>query len=170
MRELTFNGFLTRYVKELSYQNTTSVYKLVREAAESNPRLYEPLFLYVNLTGKEDEFFNAVKRTPKFMKEKLPDIRITASFTDFDSLPPEYGKVYASFLHQKNRSANDAHSKQLMYGKIMRLKEKKHVTNYRIYTDLKLNPSNFNSFIKHGDVSKYSLDKLRSVIGYLEAQ
>ena len=46
MRELTFVGFLSRYVRELSMSGTNSISKLAREAATNNYRLREPLLLY----------------------------------------------------------------------------------------------------------------------------
>ena len=52
MRELTFEGFLRRYVRELSAQDTLDVSKLAQEAQQEKPRLREPLFLYAMETGK----------------------------------------------------------------------------------------------------------------------
>jgi len=168
MRELTFKGFLKQYVQTLSYQNTTNIYKLVRETAERNPRLYEPLFLYISITEKTEEFYNAVNKTPEFNRDRLLDIEITESFNDYNNLPIEYTKVHESYQYRKNRNATDNNTKQLMHGRIKKLQNEKQISNYRIYSDLEMNPGNFNSFIKHGDVNKYSLDKLREVISYLE--
>ena len=52
MRELTFPGFLKSYVRELSLSHSTGVRVLAREAAERNPRLREPLYLYALFTGQ----------------------------------------------------------------------------------------------------------------------
>ena len=46
MRELTFVGFLSRYVRDLSMSGTNSISKLAREADKANARLREPLLLY----------------------------------------------------------------------------------------------------------------------------
>ena len=53
MRELTFRGFLTQYVKQLAAEKTNSLYKLAAEAGSNNPRLREPLLLYAVYTQKE---------------------------------------------------------------------------------------------------------------------
>ena len=45
MRKLSFEGFLKRYVVELSGVQTTNVHKLADCLCE-NPRMKEPLFLY----------------------------------------------------------------------------------------------------------------------------
>ena len=46
MKELTFVGFLSLYVRELSMSGTNSISKLASEAATDNYRLREPLLLY----------------------------------------------------------------------------------------------------------------------------
>ena len=64
---------------------------------------------------------------------------------------------------------NDDNIKKLMLDKIIRLKSEKNISNYRIYTDLKLNPGNFNSFIKNRNIKKLSLSNTRETLNYLEA-
>ena len=44
--------------------------------------------------------------------------------------------------------------------------QKKKLTNYRLYTDLKLNPGNVNAWLKHNDSSKMSLDCARQIYKY----
>jgi hypothetical protein len=80
----------------------------------------------------------------------------------------EYQKVYNSYLAEKNKVKNEAHTKQLMRNRILKLKSEKKVSNYKIYTDLKLNPGNMNAFLKKGDTSKISLQTARMTIDYLE--
>lgn len=46
--------------------------------------------------------------------------------------------------------------------------KKSGVSNYRIYTDLKLNPGNLNAWLKHGDSSKVSLYTARKTLQYME--
>jgi len=167
MKELTFEGFLKRYVRNLSRQNTNDIFKLVHEAATDNSRLYEPLYLYACFSEKVDIFNRAIKASPSFDRSRLPDCAVN-SVSDLSRLPYEYRKVYDSYEYYKNRMKNDNHTKSLMLEKIKRLQTNKNVTNYRIYTDLKLNPGNFNSFMKHENVGKCSLDTVRKVVSYLE--
>ena len=61
----------------------------------------------------------------------------------------------------------DNHIKSLILDKIIKLQKEKHITNYRIYKDLKINPGNFNSFIKNRNLNKLSLNKSREVYNYL---
>ena len=55
-----------------------------------------------------------------------------------------------------------------MRSKILRLQKAKQITNYRIYTDLKLNPGNTNAWLKHGSHEKISLNNARSILRYME--
>ena len=47
--------------------------------------------------------------------------------------------------------------------------QKKKLTNYRIYADLKLNPGNVNAWLKHNDSSKMSLDCARQIYKYAKS-
>lgn len=171
MRELTFLGFLTEYVRSLSKAGTTSVFALAREAACDNPRLREPLLLYALACGKKDILLRAAKRfgleelyaTPLFVIKgnNLEDV-ISKGL-----LPEGYQKVWRSYLAKKNSHCSDDMTKEMMRNQILRLQEEKGVTNYRLYTDLKMNPGNLNSWLKHGCGNKISLDRARDVLRYL---
>jgi hypothetical protein len=52
--------------------------------------------------------------------------------------------------------------------KVNDYKKLKNITNYRIYTDLKLNHGNINSWLKNGDCDKVSLETARRVLKYTE--
>ena len=175
MRELTFRGFLTQYVKQLSAEETNSLYKLAAEASSSNPRLREPLFLYAVYTQKEKVLLQATKE-PVLRAEyhRLVSLYTADAVTElFEQaspvLPFEYHKVWKSYQSRKNRAQVDDHTKELMRQKVKRLQEKNGVTNYRIYTDLKLNPGNLNAWLKHGDSDKVSLETARRTLRYVEA-
>ena len=70
MRELTFKGFLKSYVRSLSQAETNSLYKLVKEAADENPRLREPLLLYAKFTDSTDVLLRAAKKTELYSEYK----------------------------------------------------------------------------------------------------
>ena len=71
---------------------------------------------------------------------------------------------------KKNQKAVDDEAKDLMRDKIIKLQAKYQMTNYRIYTELKLNPGNMNAWLKQGEHGKVSLDTARRTLHYLEAQ
>lgn len=174
MRELTFAGFLKSYVRSLSKAETNSLYKLAKEAADDNPRLHEPLLLYAVFTDKTDVLLRAAKVPALYTEYKnLADRYDKAGFEaalqdESSPLPAEYKKVWRSYLSKKNRLHNDNHTKELMHKKVVKLQKAKGVSNYRLYTDLRLNPGNFNAWLKHGDPNKVSLHTARRTVEYLE--
>ena len=174
MRELTFKGFLSQYVRQLSKFDTNGLYKLAEEASCDNPRLREPLLLYALYSGKQRVLLQATKNPDLFvvyeeMVLKYSADQMTSMFeTNSTVLPVEYHKVWKSFLVHKNRGRSDDHTKELMRQKVRRLQARYGVSNYRIYTDLKLNPGNVNAWLKHGVADKVSLDTARKTLRYVE--
>ena len=175
MRDLTFRGFLTQYVRQLAAEETNSLYKLAAEACSNNPRLREPLFLYAVYTQKEKVLLQATKEPTLYQEyERMVALytadRMTELFEQASPLlPAEYHKVWRSYQSRKNRGQADEHTKELMRQKVKWLQEKNGVTNYRIYTDLKLNPGNLNAWLKHGNGDKVSLETARRTLRYVEA-
>lgn len=88
---------------------------------------------------------------------------------DAPELPEGFRKVWRSYLTVTRRIQNDDHTKALMLAKVRRLQQEKHLTNYRVYTDLKLNPGNTNAWLKHGDSRKVSLEAARRVLHYAQS-
>lgn len=174
MRELTFRGFLTQYVRSLSSQDTNSLYKLAKEASETNFRLVEPLLLYALFSNKQNVLLQATKdfmlhRNYSVVLERYTVDEMTRALeTQSDELSEDYLKVWRSYLSYKNRGQADDHTKELMRQKVKHLQEKNGVTNYRIYTDLRLNPGNLNAWLKHGDSDKVSLETARRTLRYVE--
>ena len=173
MRELTFKGFLTQYVRQLSKSDTNSIYKLAAEAGSDNPRLREPLLLYALYSSKQAVLLQAAKNPElhteyqkmlAYSEEEMTQLLESGS----SLLPAEYHKVWRSFQSHKNRGQADDHTKELMRQKVRRLQNQCGVSNYRIYTDLKLNPGNVNVWLKHGAADKVSLDTARRTLRYVE--
>ena len=174
MRELTFKGFLARYVKQLSKSNTNSLYKLAKEASNDNARLREPLLLFALCSDKQTVLLQATKDENLLAEYQKMISLYTAShmmqmLEERDSmLPNGYHKVWSSYQVQKNRGKSDDHTKELIRQKIKGLQEEHGVSNYRIYTDLKLNPGNVNAWLKHGEADKVSLETTRTILRYVE--
>lgn len=64
----------------------------------------------------------------------------------------------------KGRGTRDDETKELMCRQILRLQAERGITNYRLYTSLRLNPGNLNAWLKHGDSRKVSLQTARSAL------
>ncbi len=176
MRELTFPGFLKRYVRELSLSGTTSLFALAGEAAGENPRLREPLFLYALFSEKEDLLLRAVKDTPlkapyaMLLQENDKGSLRKALESSDPALPAEYHKVWRSYLSLRDRKKSEDATKDLMRDRILAMQKAQGVSNYRLYTDLELNPGNINAWLKHGKSEKVSLATARRAMEYLSAR
>ena len=171
MRELTFCGFLSKYVRTLSESDTNNVARLAQEAATTNPRLREPLFFYAVWSGKQDFLQRQAKKhsLDKFYGNLLQyEKSELETALQSGAMPAEYQKVWNSYLRRRDRCLTDNDTKELLRQRILVLQKEKNVSNYRIYTDLALNPGNLNSWLKHGNSEKVSLNTARSVMQYLK--
>lgn len=166
MKPLTFKGFLKAYLSELSLCGSSSVRKLEKEV-DNNLRLLEPLVLYAKMTLTKEQLS---KFKNKRVKGALKDLQL---YSDVEyalqkkMLPETYQKVYNSYFIKTNRVKNEDHTKSLMLPRIKEMQQKKHITNYRIYTDLHLNPGNVNDFLTNGNVSKLSLKTAEMIFEYV---
>ncbi len=175
MRELTFTGFLSRYVRELSLSGTNAISRLAREAAEENYRLREPLLLYALFTDRIPLLRKSIrndqlKRRTESILGRYDREQMLQALTEEDpGLPPEYRKVWRSYLVRKNRKKAEAHTKELARQHILALQKEKGVSNYRIYKTLGLNPGNINDWLKNGACEKVSMETARRAYKYMES-
>lgn len=171
MRKLSFRGFLKQYLPVLSGTNSLNIRALM-QMSETNPRLREPLFLYALETDKTAALERRAKPNSCFAAwcrdYSKPAMRAMLS-ADAPELPDGFRKVWHSYLSVAQRTQSEDHTKTLMLAKIRRLQQEKHLTNYRVYTALKLNPGNTNAWLKHGDCRKVSLDTARRVLHYAQS-
>ena len=174
MRELTFRGFLLQYVKQLSACGTADVAALTAEAANENPRLREPLTLYALFAGKQRSFLkaaadsDALSAHAALLRQCSAEEVFVLLSENSPRLPAEFHKVWRSYQAKKNRLTADNHTKTLMREKILTLQSQSGLSNYRIYTDLKLNPGNINAWLKYGAAEKISLSNARKVLHYVQ--
>jgi len=170
MRQLSFTGFLRRYLLQLSARESLRICVLSDEADEDNPRLREPLLLYAIMEEKGNLLLRTVRdESLKCEFERLikqyPKSRLEDALRQ-GMLGAEYQKVWDSYQSVKNRVQSDNHSKELMRARLMALQKEKGLSTYRIYTDLQLNPGNLNAWVKNGDGNKVSLGVARRVLDY----
>ena len=173
MQRLTFHRYLEQYVRSLSYGKTNSIFKLANEVS-SNPRLKEPLFLYASSFGKVDILLRASENLPvSFEYENLAHyswVQLVKLLEENDvRLDHRYHKAYRSYVSRRNMFDTEKDTRRLMHKKIRKLQESKGVSNYRLYSDLKLNQSNVNAYLKHGDIARISKKIAEKIIEYLEA-
>ena len=173
MRELTFKGFLGQYVYAMS-DNKTNDIKLLADEALTNHRLVEPLVLYAVATNKQRRL-RRVAKDPHLVRAslELPDdmswenVLSLLENNDESALRYEYHKAYRSYLYRRNIQKSQNHTKMLILNKTKRFQSESGITNYRVYTDLALNPGNVNAYFR-GDVSKVSLGTAERILQYME--
>ena len=166
MRKLTFEGFLKQYVAELSGVQTASVHKLAA-CLNENPRLKEPLFLYALAYDKVDLLLHYTANSTVVAEyERLSNRYLLAKMLlllekQSPELPEGYLKVWRSYCSVRDAALADNDTKELIHRRVL--------TNYRLYTDLRLNPGNVNAWLKHNDSSKMSLDCARQIYKYAKS-
>lgn len=171
MRKLTFKGFLRQYVKTLSFCDSLDIKRLASESVSTNPRLQAPLVLYAAASGKSDllkkmlppsdKTSDMLQNLSRFSQEHLE-----TQLQNLD-LPKEYQKAWNSFLVAQKAPSRDNDLKSTMRQKILQLQGINSCTNYRIYTDLGLNPGNINSWLRNGDSRKVSYQTARIIMEYV---
>jgi len=173
MRRLTFHRYLERYVRSLSRTGTNSLYKLAGEVTE-NLRLREPLLLYAMSFGKTEILLRASRDYPVYSdykeltsKYKWEDI-IEMLKNEDAQLGQNYHKVFNSYIRRRDMPDTNNETKRLMHKRIRKLQKEKCISNYRLYTDLKLNPGNTNAFLKRGDIVKISMGNAEKMLEYIE--
>lgn len=174
MRKLTFEGFLKQYVAELSGSQTASIHKLA-DCLQDNPRPKEPLYLYALAFDKVDLLLRyTVNSAVAAEYEQLSNrYSLTQMLLLLENqsleLPEGYLKVWRSYCSVRDAVLADNDTKELIHRRVVELQQKKKLTNYRLYTDLKLNPGNVNAWLKHNDSSKMSLDCARQIYKYAKS-
>lgn len=171
MRTLTFKGFLALYVKKLSYSNSLDLEKLASEAVNTNYRLQAPLVLYAVVHGKCDLLksllLGDVNADDMLNMLSLLSVDTVEQQLQSEQLPETYQKVWNSFLVARDAPKRDEALKAAMRTKVLRMQAEKKCSNYRVYTDLKLNPGNINSWLKNGESAKVSYRTAERVMNYV---
>ena len=164
MRKLSFNSYLEQYLKDISGDVSLSVSKLVKKA-KKNYRIVDPLILYCAFTDRR-ELFN--KRSKNKYKELIDSLTIDNFLSD-EYQNYNFSKIWDSYQHRVNVMDYNNVIKSRIRLNIIKTMQKKGITNYRVYTDLKLNPGNINAFLTNADTSKASLDLVKRIFNYVNS-
>lgn len=175
MRRLTFAGFLESYVRALSDEGTLALPRLV-ELSGSEPRLVEPMLLWVAVTNRVDRLKGLLECWEDLQRElaSLVALQETGSLqralaAEDSSLRPEYSKVWRSYVVRRDAAARDAELRLEARRRVLALEARKKVTRYRMAKDLGLNPGNLHAYLAQGNPTKLSLDRVAELLKYLEA-
>lgn len=166
MKQLTFKGFLKSYLTELSLCESSSITKLCKEL-DDNFRLLEPLTLYIKMTSTSEQQLKIKNEAVNDALYSLLNINDVELALKNNLLSDNYQKVYNSYLVKARKKEREDYTKRLMLIRIKEQQKKKHITNYRIYTDLKLNQGNINDYLANENVDKLSLNTASKILDYV---
>lgn len=169
---LTFEGFLKGYCRELSGQQSLSFRKLVKQATTVAPRVAEPLFLLALAQGKAEYVLGLSEGS--WMEEGYRGVLSLyaqtgslASLCAEDKLPNRYANVWRAYRAVKEKPVADRRINALMRKRTLGALEESGVTRYGLCRDLNLNKGNVYAYLA-GDDSKVSRETARRIIEYAE--
>ena len=169
---LTFEGFLKGYCRELSGQQSLSFRKLVEQATTDAPRVAEPLFLLALAQGKAEYVLGLSEGS--WMEEGYRGVlslygqaSSLASLCSEDKLPNRYANVWRAYRGVKEKPAADRRVNALMRKRTLKALEESGVTRYGLCRDLNLNKGNVYAYLA-GDDSKVSRETARRIMEYAE--
>lgn len=171
MRELSFGGFLDRYIRELSGFERIDIAKMAQAADTTMPRLKEPLVVYASLKRPKatvEKLFSNTSLSKEY--ESYFSNQFDDSEEFFSKLPDNYKKLYRSYLSVKGKSDTEKQIKTLYRERILQLKEIKennNITDYRICKIFGINNGNFHAFLYQGKTENISLERIRSIYDFL---
>ena len=171
MRALTFKGFLTQYVKELSQSNTLDLKRLADEATAGNYRLGAPLVVYAVVAEKEEALLRSLGTSDAAddLRGMLRDMsgKPVEETLASGNAPADCIKVWSAFQVAKSAPDRERELKDAIRKKVLQMMKTGGYSKYRIYTDLKLNPGNVNSWLKNGDSNKVSYQNAERIMNYV---
>lgn len=169
---LTFEGFLKGYCRELSGQQSLSFRKLVGRATTVEPRVAEPLFLLALAQGKAEYVLGLSKGS--WMEEGYRDVLSLygqagslAALCIEGKLPNRYANVWRAYRGVKEKPAADRRVNALMRKRTLEALKESGTTRYGLCRDLNLNKGNVYAYLA-GDDSKVSRETARRIMEYAE--
>lgn len=167
MRSLTFKGFITRYIKEVSNNNTISVSKLVQEASTTNPKIIEPMLLYVAIKNKSKLFFASTqnsqinKKHLEIFEKHLIDISEKDLPKVLTVLPAGYMNIYKKYLEAKNKNIANDPAKEHYKDEILKIAKRYNLTISAIAKETGLKRGNSYRFFSKDQDDYLSLALLK---------
>lgn len=173
MKTKSFHSFLRDYAKDMSPKHSLSLAKNERHV-KNNARLLNVFSFYVwfdedartTLRNNPDKYPHLYQKHLEYQATykdtSLNNVaRVVESLDEFDELK----QLYMSYVHLHLNK--DEILKRVYHKNITLLKQQKNLSNYRIYTDLKMNPGNANDFLTNANLKKLSMDKIKSIHSYV---
>lgn len=161
MRKMTFVSFLEYYLSDVSGQSSLSIHKLFK-LYKKNFRILDSLILYALFTDKMHILYKYIDDSKKHLLIGLTKDNFLEDKYDYF----EFKKIYQSYIRKINKHEYRNITKQMSRKHILSFMAEKNISNYRIYTDLSLNPGNINDYLTNGNVHKVSLSLVEKIFRY----
>jgi hypothetical protein len=175
MSRITLKGWLKIELARLAGQDTASIHRLATLAKNHNSRIYEPLLVYALETGAANRLMAYLDNGER-KEEYRAVVGICGNRSILELKEPEVARLpwsYQKLLHTwrsvEQKAERIERSKRMRLDKTRELMKEKNVSNAQIYRALNLNPGNTNAYLKHGDISKLSIENTTRVMRYLYA-
>ena len=168
MKQLTFLGFLKKYLKDLSLCESCSVTKLEKEL-DKNIRLLEPLTLYIKMIMTETQISSIKNQKLQASLLQTNNISNVEEALQREIMSENFQKVYTSYKFYINKKDRENNMKKIMLKRIQKLQKEKQISNYKIYTNLHLNAGNINAFLSNNNVEKLSINTAEKILQYVSA-
>ena len=173
MKLKTFKSFLVDYVKDMNPERSLSLFKNEKYTYKDKRLLNVYSFYVLFNSNVEKTLLNKKEALPKLYdmyrsyKVKYKGFTYENLSKKVDTLDEfdELKKLYNSY---KNLFVNkNLFLKKMYHRRITNIKQKKDISNYRIYTDLKLNHGNTNDYLKNEKYGKLSINNVKSILEYV---
>lgn len=168
MRVMSFATFLKREAKEMAKGSLRGSNLDLR--VKKNERLLQTYCLYVlfsrdfnhDVLSFYERYIVIHNKLKEFMKyEKYLDVSLIVTLPQNDPLK----EMYDTYLEVTNKKVSLKKDYSL---KLHLLMDAKKISNYRVYTDLKLNPGNTNDFLRNGNLKKMSFANIERILEYCD--
>ena len=173
MRELTFGGFLKKYLVDLSGQKGENLSYLAKRADNENPRLKEPLILYAYFCKEPQTVKRQFANSSSYKEfcdfsQRFKSKQEAMKYLNEDKPFDDYCKVYKSYIAKRDRKNFEKDLKSDIREEILSALNNKSVTAYMVVKEesLNLNKSNFYSFLR-GNMGCLTISSAYNVMKYL---
>lgn len=168
---LTFQGFLRGYCRELTGLQTSSLRKLSAAVATDAPAAAEALMAFAAVQGKADYLARLSEGTwmEGDYRQRAAEIGQASDISGYlasAEAPARYQKVWNAYLAKRDAAVADRRAIELMREKTLSALEETGTTVYRLCIDLGLNLGNIYSYLHGGNVMKVSRATARRIMDH----
>ncbi len=170
---LTFNGFLRAYCRELTGLETDNLKRLISRVVNEAPAAAETVMAFAAVQGKAE--YAATLARGSWLEEGYG--KFLAEYAAFDSVesylasesaPDRYRKVWRAYLAKRDAVVADRRVSALMREKTRALMGQSGLTVYKLCKALGLNKGNVYAYLNKGDTSKVSRATARRIMEFAE--